>query len=194
MSIILTKSYTPPPINEKEVLRYAGVRCADGKTEELLRSAVKECLDVFTYNACYKELSVSMCGKEVDFGAFKVSSSDLAKNLSGCDRAMIFAATVGIGIDRLILKHSRLSPSRAVMLGAIGAERIEALCDMLCADIGFGLEVRPRFSPGYGDLALDVQRDIFALLDAPRKIGISLNESLSMSPTKSVTAIMGIKK
>ena len=51
---------------------------------------------------------------------------------------------------------------------------------------------RPRFSPGYGDLPINMQKDIFAALDCPRKIGLSLNESLLMSPSKSVTAIIGV--
>ena len=50
----------------------------------------------------------------------------------------------------------------------------------------------PRFSPGYGDLPLSLQRDIFRVLDCPRKIGLTLNESLLMSPSKSVTAIVGL--
>ena len=52
--------------------------------------------------------------------------------------------------------------------------------------------IRDRFSPGYGDLSLALQKDIFAVLDCPRKIGITLNESLLMSPSKSVTAIIGV--
>ena len=52
--------------------------------------------------------------------------------------------------------------------------------------------MKPRFSPGYGDLSLEMQRDIFRVLDCPRKIGLTLNESLLMSPSKSVTAIIGI--
>ena len=49
-----------------------------------------------------------------------------------------------------------------------------------------------RFSPGYGDLPLDVQRPLFAALDVPRKIGVSLTDSLLMAPSKSVSAIIGI--
>ena len=50
---------------------------------------------------------------------------------------------------------------------------------------------KPRFSPGYGDLSLEVQKEIFSLLDCPRKIGVSLGDSLLMTPSKSVTAIIG---
>ena len=56
------------------------------------------------------------------------------------------------------------------------------------------MQLRPRFSPGYGDLPLELQKDVFRVLDCPRKIGLSLNESLLMSPSKSVTAIIGIGK
>ena len=55
-----------------------------------------------------------------------------------------------------------------------------------------GVGLRPRFSPGYGDLPLEVQKSVFAVLDCPRKIGLSLNDSLLMSPSKSVTAFAGI--
>ena len=80
------------------------------------------------------------------------------------------------------------------MMQAIGAERIEALCDAFCDDMEkeMGVSLRPRFSPGYGDLPLSVQKDIISLLEAPKRIGLSLNDSLLMSPTKSVTAFAGI--
>lgn len=55
------------------------------------------------------------------------------------------------------------------------------------------VRLKPRFSAGYGDLPLEVQKDIFRVLDCPRKIGLTLNDSLLMSPTKSVTAIVGIE-
>ena len=43
-----------------------------------------------------------------------------------------------------------------------------------------------------GDVPLAVQRDIFSVLDCPRQIGLSLNDSLLMSPSKSVTAFVGL--
>ena len=107
---------------------------------------------------------------------------------------MIFAATVGFEIDRLIMKYTRLSPSHALMLSALGAERIEALCVAFCEDIKKRHGVcRPRFSAGYGDLSIEVQREIFNLLTPQAKIGLTLTDSMLMSPTKSVTAFIGIE-
>ena len=127
----------------------------------------------------------------------EVESSALAKNLKGCESSVVFAATIGIEIDRIIQKYSRTDLSKAVFMQAIGAERIEALCDAFCDKLKTeksekGLFLRPRFSAGYGDLSIELQRDIMRALDCGRKIGVTLNESLLMSPSKSVTAIVGI--
>jgi cobalamin-dependent methionine synthase I len=109
---------------------------------------------------------------------------------------LVFAATVGVGVDRAIAKYSRIAPSKAFMLSALGAERIEALCDAFCREYAFekNVALTPRFSSGYGDCPLDVQRQIFYLLDCPKNIGLTLNDSMLMSPTKSVTAFVGIKE
>jgi len=50
-----------------------------------------------------------------------------------------------------------------------------------------------RFSPGYGDLPLDYQRTLLSVLDTSRKIGVSLTDSLLMVPSKSVSAIVGVR-
>ncbi len=49
-----------------------------------------------------------------------------------------------------------------------------------------------RFSPGYGDLSLEIQKNLLAYLDAHRRIGIELTENYLMIPQKSVTAILGV--
>ena len=123
-------------------------------------------------------------------------SAALSKNLQNAESVILFAATVGVGIDRLISRYTRLSPAKAAILQAFGAERVEALCDAFLKEYEeeAGVKLLPRFSPGYSDLPLEVQRDIFALLDVPKYIGVSLNDSLLMSPSKSVTAFVGANK
>ena len=55
-----------------------------------------------------------------------------------------------------------------------------------------GVLLKPRFSAGYGDLPLAVQKAIFSALELSQRIGLTLNESLLMTPSKSVTAIFGL--
>lgn len=193
-SVILSKTYTKPPFCRKDILRYAGCKEADNEISALLEMCIKEAEDKLVYKVCYRELSVTVIDDICDFGVFQLRSKKLALNLKNCKRVILFAATVGVGIDRLIAKYSRISPSKALMFQAIGAERIEALCDIFCQEISkqMGISLKPRFSPGYADLSLDVQKNIFSVLDCSKQIGVSLNNSLLMSPSKSVTAFAGI--
>ena len=55
-----------------------------------------------------------------------------------------------------------------------------------------GFCTRPRFSPGYGDLPLSMQKQISMILNMPKEIGVSLTESYLMTPSKSVTALIGV--
>ena len=195
MSVIVsTWTCSSPPFSEEEALRYAGCRGADEGMRRLLLDCAAQAEEQMAYRVCYGVLSVCIQGDCCDFANFSVYSRQLAKNLDGCTSVLLFGATVGVGIDRLIAKYGRISPARAVMLQGIGAERIEALCDAFCRNYAEENDVglRPRFSPGYGDLPLEVQKSVFAVLDCPRKIGLSLSESLLMSPSKSVTAFAGI--
>lgn len=192
--IVFTKTYAPPPISERDIMRYALCCTEDEDVAALMRSALDEVRESLTYKVCYVELAVRVENGVCDFGSFQIFSRDLAKNLKGYKKAVIFGATVGTELDRLIAKYGRISPSRALMLQAIGAERIEALCDAFCSDIADGAGASFRFSPGYGDLSIDVQKDIFSLLDCQRKIGLFLSDTMMMSPSKSVTAFVGLHR
>lgn len=193
MNTVFTKAFDPPPIDKNEILRYAGAKEALPQIEKLIDECISESIDKLTYKVCYSHLPLSFSGDVINLSFTKVKSDSLRRNLSGCRSFLLFAATVGIEIDRLILKYGRISPSKALIFQAIGAERIESLCNefSLFAEKEFGHTV-PRFSPGYGDLPLDVQRDFFRVLEPSRKIGLTLNESMLMTPSKSVTAIIGI--
>lgn len=179
------------PVDRREILRYALCRQADEATQMLLDRCLAEALPVLSYRVCWTEVSVTVDGRRVRLGDMELTSRTLAKHLNGCETAVVFAATVGVGIDRLIAKYGHISPAGGLLLQAVGTERIEALCDTFCAEFP---GAKMRFSPGYGDLKLASQRDIFALLDCPKQIGLTLNDSLIMSPGKSVTAIVGLTK
>lgn len=190
---VLTKTYPPMPYNRKEIRRYAGVSEELPEIESVMEECIEEVSEKLTYKVCYAEFDISRKNGITDLGFLQTASEDLAKNLDGCRKIVVFAATVGLELDRLIAKYGCISPVKALMFQALGAERIEALCDTFTADILSDREIKPRFSAGYGDFPLEAQKSIFAVLDPARRIGLGLNESLLMSPSKSVTAIIGIK-
>ena len=190
----IRKTVTLPAVCKREILRYAGCREADPAVLQLLDACLAEAEPILRGAVCYLLLSVAVEGKRCDFGAFSLTSASLADRLRGCDRVLVLAATVGIGLDRLIARYGSPSPAKAVLLQAIGAERIEALVDAFLTEFSAeqGTPLRRRFSPGYGDLPLSAQRELFAVLDAAKHIGLSLTDSLLMTPSKSVTALVGL--
>lgn len=186
-----------PPVPVKSVYRYLGMGRA--QPDPAVAALVEECMPAFVSaarcRACYAELPVQIEGETVDFGGLQADSASLAKNLSGCRQAILFAATLGAQEDLLCRRAGVDSPARALVLDAMGSAAIEALCDTLCdgwARENPGLRLRPRFSPGYGDLPLDFQVRLLAFLDSGRKAGITLSETLLMVPQKSVSAIVGL--
>lgn len=193
---VIHRMFAAPKINVEAVMKYAMCKDTSEQISELLDECIFEARLAFCYRVSYVVLPVSVIEDEVDLSFIKTSSAMLKKALEGCDSCILFAATVGNGIDRLIRKYSRMSPSRALMFQALGTERVETLCNTFVKEIKKELKVKTkrRVSPGYGDLPLDIQKNIFDLLCCARTIGLTLNDSLLMSPSKSVTAFMGIVK
>ena len=198
MNTATVKSYSPPPLNIREICRYAGCKNDDAALFELIGECLEEAERLLTYKVCYTVLPLEIQGDKLNLGFTATESNGLKKCLDGCSSVLAFSATVGIGADRLIKKYSKISPAKALIMDALCTERIESVCDAFCADIrreyaNLSCSVTPRFSPGYGDLSLSIQPDILSATDALKNIGITLSDSLLMIPTKSVTAIIGIK-
>lgn len=189
---VLIKTYPTLPADTALAARFAGVR--DGSFETALADcfAKVNALSSVAGKVCFRTFPLTFLPDTLDLGFARTSSKDLRRHLAGCSAVLVFAATAGSVWDRLIFRYERLSPSRALLFQSAGAAQTETLCDTFMRDMSeqYGTFTE-RFSPGYGDLALSFQRDLFAVLDPPRTIGVTLNESLLMSPTKSVTALAG---
>ena len=132
----------------------------------------------------------------LDLTFARTQSASLRRWIRGCGSIVLFAVTAGVEMDRLIRRAQAVSPLHGMLMHAIGAERVEAGCDRLCETLAGEMPDRvfvPRFSPGYGDLPMDMQRDVFLALDCQRLLGLTLTEEMLMVPGKSVTAIVGMK-
>lgn len=126
---------------------------------------------------------------------FRPQGGDIRALLSGCGSAVLMAATLGNEVEALIRRAQVKSMADAVILDACASAAIENVCDNLCADIEKELSpqyLTDRFSPGYGDLPLTQQGELFRVLDVTRRIGVTLSASGLMLPQKSVTAILGV--
>ena len=65
----------------------------------------------------------------IEIGNLTIISHSLARNLRGCDKAVLFCATLGAETDRLIRRASITDMSRAVILQACAAAYLEEYCD-----------------------------------------------------------------
>ena len=201
-----SKDFSP---DFKEVARYLGYRRAappEADVSDLMKKAASEMQAVMKTQAVFEiyDLAVdepssvvfSTGSTTLSFADVTLQSRDLGRNLSGCSKVALLAATIGTQVDALIRRHSSLDPVYASILQATGAMYIEELVDLVNAEIkkiaeAEGLKTRPRYSPGYGDVPLDVQKDFFRLLPCTR-IGLTLMDTLIMAPEKSVTAFVGL--
>ena len=202
--------YDEPPVDVAEALRYAGFPAdkaraiANGSSEDQdvfarAEKAIELARGKFVYKAGYMTAPLTRDADGLPVLPFEQRSKALAGNLLGCEKVVFFAVTIGAAMDRLIRRYERTEVDVALFLQGYGAERAEALADALNSDIKeaaklVGYKTRPRFSPGYGDLPLAVQKDFLTLLDASRRMGITLADSCLMAPSKSVTAIVGLER
>ena len=188
----------------KEVTRYMGYHGPVTLTPEL-EEQINKAIDNVSAQShpriVNKEYTIDVSDNVVTVHAdnedIRLESESLCRNLEGCCGAILLAATVGPACDMLVRRASIRSAAEASIYQAAGAAAIEAFLDDANAKLeaeykARGLFLRPRFSPGYGDLKLDHQKDWFRLLNITKQIGIELTDSLLMVPTKSVTAIIGI--
>lgn len=115
--------------------------------------------------------------------------------LAECHSAVLLACTLGAEFDALLRAEQVRDMSDAAVLDALGSAYVEAGCNGAEQEISARLPgkfLTDRFSPGYGDLPLALQSALCALLDTPRRLGVTVTESLLMNPCKSVTAVIGI--
>lgn len=183
-----------------EPLRYLGVR---GEPDPALRAELSAVADRLTQTVTpryiYRVFPVIWQEEGPALGGTGlVLAGEMAhKMLADCAQAVLLACTLGAGFEIMLRAEQARSMARAAMLDVCGSAWVEAGCDQAEEEISArfpGLYLTDRFSPGYGDLPLGLQKEICALLDAQRRLGVQVTDSLLMNPTKSVTAVIGLSE
>ena len=192
MGIVLSE------LNTDEVLRYMG--CPPHRAEEALRAQVRKACALVLEAArprwawrCF-DLAFGSEGVRLSCGLL-LPGQDLKRHLAGCRRAVLFCATLGAQTDALI----RRVQNGDMLLGLAADCAADAAVEQVCDQIETELQGRfpgcffPfRYSPGYGDLPITLQGELLALLDAPRRVGLTASASHILIPRKSVTALLGV--
>ncbi len=186
-------------LNYDEALRYMG--CKKSKIDNHTITLLNECEKLVISNSvpryCYKIFDI----KEIESGVEIIGTNlilngeDIKNHLKNCFGVVIMCATLSGGIDALIRRAQLEDMSKAIVINSLASVAIEQLCDKAEEEIYTTIPhcyKTFRYSPGYGDLPITLQKDILNILDAPRKIGLCTTQSFMLTPIKSVTAIIGL--
>lgn len=186
-------------LSKTEALRYMGIHKGTDKFacelldkyEPVVRKALRPAY-------VYREANIEFGGDGIRLSGFPaiLTGKSIRLHLDGCDRAVILGATVSSEADRLIRTVSITDMAGALAVDCLCSTAIEQVCDSAEEEIFSAVKAEyrtSRFSAGYGDLPIELQPDILKYLNAQRRIGLTCTESCMLTPTKSVTAIIGIR-
>ena len=184
--------------NIEEILRYLRVR---GEAPDELRARVERAAAELAEGLKPKYLYRAFPTQRTEQGVCLVGSGVTlpgtlaARMLASCDTALLLACTLGIEFERRLRALEKRDMGEAVILDACGSAWVESGCGWAEREIAgrfAGRFLTDRFSPGYGDLPLALQPEILAALNAEKILGIHAGESYLMTPSKSVTAVIGV--
>lgn len=184
----------------KEAVRYLGFgrQEADEATLAMVARSFEELKTAASPRIDWRIFDLNPEGEDsLNIGGMKIHSKSLCRNMKGCCQAVVLGATLGAGVDLLMRRQSLTDMAGAVVTQACAAAMLEEYLDGEQEEIGRELEregkyLRPRFSPGYGDFSITHQEQILSMLEAPKRIGLSMTESSMLTPVKSVTAVIGV--
>jgi hypothetical protein len=121
--------------------------------------------------------------------------NDIAAHLKSSTEIIMMAVTLGQEVEKHINKLSYVDLTKSVILDSVASAAVESLADDISEKLAEEYKPRfltDRFSPGYGDMPIEVQKKFMELLNTKSKIGLGVSSSGILQPRKSITAIMGI--
>lgn len=186
-------------IDRAEVLRYLHCETEDDSTRVLIDRCMAEIKQAARPRTVHRVFNIVQDEDVIAFegAGLKIPGSDMQRHLKGCRSAVLLAATLGEGVDRAIRMAQITDMARAVVLDCCASAMVESVCNaaegrLRAEVVSRGEFLTSRFSPGYGDVPLAVQKDFLAVLEAGKRIGLSASSENLLIPRKSVTAVMGI--
>lgn len=184
-----------PHVRRTEMLRYA--RCGDGVgVEKEAEQAQRLVDDLIRPAAAAVVFDIKRDGEKLFVADTELEGKSIKKLLAPCNKCVVMAITVGFELDMKIAALGSSSPALSLLADAAASSAVEDACDACCESIEseLGVKLTPRFSPGYGDLPMNIQPALLTLTNARRDLGLTVGSGCMLSPIKSVTAIAGIKE
>lgn len=188
-------------IDRDEILRYLGYKNQkiDNITDQLICDSINELILLAKERYVYKFFNISRDedGVLLIESNLKLSGKDIKSHLNKSQVCVLIAVTLGHAVDTKIKYYEKTNITKAIILDACATVAIEETCNRVCEKIQAELIkdnklLTFRYSPGYGDLPIDIQSDFLLTLGAKKSIGLTTSSHSILIPRKSVTAIAGV--
>ena len=184
-------------VDVTQALRFAGVKTPDENALGAARQAAEQVEKRASPRYTYRVFAVERTEQGVSLPeAGLILPGNLAKTmLAECEKAALLLCTLGAEFDRLLRTAQARDMAQALYIDACGSSFVEQGCDAAEKEIAAhhpGLYLTDRFSPGYGDLPLSLQRDFLRALNGEKRLGVCAAPSYLLNPMKSVTAVIGL--
>ena len=183
-----------------DALRYMRAKEPDAKLINNIKSGFEHLNNIMRPRKVYGVFNIVRNKNYLSIANINLNSLNLNNLLINSQDCCLMAVTLGHETDREILIAQNRSMADGLILDACASVMADVICDNLELEIidnlnknkNLNLKLTPRFSPGYGDVPLDVSQEIIEVLNADKYIGLSMTRSGMMSPVKSITAFAGV--
>ncbi len=181
----------------EEMLRYMGASGANETLRSQAAQVLQETAAAFPPRYVYRLSRVEKQADGVHLPDIPlVLPGRLAERmLEDCHRTAVLVCTLGLAFEQHVRSWQARDMARALMLDACGSALVEHGCHQAEAELRERFpqaHLTDRFSPGYGDLPLDLQPAICAAMDSGRKLGVYASPACMLTPQKTVTAFIGL--
>ncbi len=167
----------------------------DPQTMQLAQRAAKIVLEYAQPRGIYKKGCLDWSKtKQLFCDEIPLQGTDIVQHLTGCTHTVWIAVTIGVQVDmqmRRLGKDMALVCAVDAAAGALVERLAEQLQQQIKKELNQAEYMTSRYSPGYGDFPLEMQKDVIQYLDASRKIGLTVSGGI-LIPRKSITAVCGI--
>lgn len=151
---------------------------------ELFDSCLEEVKSLQHFKVSYATYSLDSCPIDLNYPG-------LDSFFSGCDTVIFIACTLGIEVERRIKYYQAFDLTKMCILDSIASAYIEEACDTF-ENEHFETNRTYRFCPGYGQVPIELNKEIAQYLDLYRKTGITITDTNLLLPQKSMIGFIGI--
>ena len=199
---MINKRIVIDKIDMPQALRYLGFR--DNEPEENMKKIISKCekeliekaVPSYVYKVFPIDKNCSLRGCD-----FELTGNDIKNHLKNCNRAVLMCVTLSTSVDMLIKQKQVTGMTEAIIIDALASAMVEQVCDKveeIIKDDLFDIHKENyftwRYGLGYGDFPLDGQKQFLNVLDAGKRVGVTVNDTFMLIPTKSVTCVIGVSE